>query len=68
MQLLFMLIVPCRHDTVPLLPVQVSLLHRLGLSEWHKYLSVELIQIENVYLYVQLQVPFILKIGLHTHV
>jgi hypothetical protein len=32
-QSLFTLTVPCKHNTVPLFPVQVSLLHKLGLSK-----------------------------------
>jgi hypothetical protein len=62
-----MLTVPSRHNTAPL-PVQVSLLHRLELSKIRGYLLVKLSYIENIELYIQTQVPVVLKIGLHAHV
>ncbi len=63
-----MLIVSFTHNIVPLFPMQVLLLHRLELSKIHEKLLVKLSYIENIELYIQTQVPVVLKIGLHAHV
>ena len=68
-QVLLILVVPPMHVTVELPLLQVLFTHKLEVSiERRRDSMVQTDSNENVYFYIQLQVPVVLKIGLHSHV